>query len=220
MIKRLPKWVEIGGFSLTFTAGYVNAVGVLGFQYQAVSHLTGISTYLSIALAENQLQDMMHLITIALSFVAGAILSGAIIRSTALEHNSGYSLALVLESLLLFAAMKVLIQGNEIGHYFASAACGLQNAMTTTFSGAIVRTTHLSGIFTDLGVMLGLRLRGQKLDNRRILLYITLISGFLTGGMLGAYMFNYYQFKALFVPATLSALLAMTYGIFWMRQQG
>ncbi|MED5493455.1 MAG: DUF1275 family protein [Pseudomonadota bacterium] len=46
MISRLPSWVEAGAFSLALMAGVVNAVGLLGFSHQAVSHLTGTSTLL------------------------------------------------------------------------------------------------------------------------------------------------------------------------------
>ena len=50
MISRLPSWVEAGAFSLALMAGVVNAVGLLGFSHQAVSHLTGTSTLLGAAL--------------------------------------------------------------------------------------------------------------------------------------------------------------------------
>jgi uncharacterized membrane protein YoaK (UPF0700 family) len=89
--------------------------------------------------------------------------------------------------------------------------------MVTTYSGSIIRTTHLSGIFTDLGIMLGNRLRGIPLDGRRLLLFILLISGFICGGVTGTLLFRLLHFAALIAPASLAALLAM---IYWTYSRG
>ena len=66
----------------------------------------------------------------------------------------------------------LLSSGSFYGLLLASAACGLQNALATTYSGAIVRTTHVTGIFTDLGIMLGAIFRGQTLDYRKAKLFL------------------------------------------------
>ena len=52
MLTRLPRWVEVGAFLLAFLAGSVNAVGLLGFSHQSVSHLTGTTSLLGLALAD------------------------------------------------------------------------------------------------------------------------------------------------------------------------
>ncbi|WP_268885538.1 DUF1275 family protein [Alcanivorax sediminis] len=83
--------------------------------------------------------------------------------------------------------------------------------MVTTYSGSIIRTTHLSGIFTDLGIMLGNRLRGGTLDGRRLLLFLLLIGGFICGGVIGTLLFRGLHFVALMVPAALAATLAVVY---------
>ena len=211
MINKLPRWVEVGGFSLALNAGFINAVGLLGFKHQAVSHLTGTSTFLSLSLASQNMQEVLHLLLVMLSFVGGAAYSGIVIGNTALKLGRSYSVALITESLLLFVAMLYLNHGSSMGHFFASAACGLQNAMTSTYSGAIVRTTHVSGIFTDLGVALGLRFRGQKADGRKIVLYLTLIAGFVIGGIAGSVCFVHYRFSAMLVPCVVTALIAASY---------
>ncbi|HBC57103.1 MAG TPA: DUF1275 domain-containing protein, partial [Gammaproteobacteria bacterium] len=81
----------------------------------------------------------------------------------------------------------------------------------STYSGAIVRTTHVSGLFTDLGTMLGARLRGHRLDTRKVLLFVLLISGFILGGCVGAIGFQYLQFTALALPAFGALTLAVVY---------
>jgi uncharacterized membrane protein YoaK (UPF0700 family) len=214
MIDKLPKWVEAGGFFLALNAGFINAIGLLGFRHQAVSHLTGTSTFLSLEIYNGNSAEAIHLLLVITSFVIGAAFSGLVIGNTALQLGRRYSLALMIESLLLLAAFYFLNGGSNLGQLLASAACGLQNAMTSTYSGAVVRTTHVSGLFTDLGVALGLRLRGQRADRRRIILYLTLIAGFIAGGVVGSLCFAHYRFAAMLVPCLLAAAISISYFIY------
>ena len=214
VINKLPKWVEIGGFLLALNAGFVNAIGVLGFKHQAVSHLTGTSTFLSLALVNDDMREVLHLMLVMLSFVIGAAYSGLVIGNTALRLGRHYSVALITESILLLISLTFLNHGSLVGHFFASAACGLQNAMTSTYSGAVVRTTHVSGLFTDLGVALGLRIRGQQADARKIILYLTLIAGFLFGGIAGSIFFIHYHFSAMLVPSAITFVIGSAYWLY------
>src|SRR3546814_12229893 len=95
-------------------------------------------------------------------------------------------------------------------------ACGLQNAMATTYSGAIVRTTHLSGMFTDPGIMLGHALRGMPVARRRLALCVLSIRVFFIGGVLGAWLFARAGYGALSLPAVLTGITAL--GYFLSRQ--
>lgn len=211
MMTRLPRWVEVGGFWLACMAGATNAVGLLGFEHEAVSHLTGPSTLLGVALTEHAYVEAAHLVGIVLSFVLGAASAGAIVGRVALQLGRRYGYALLLEALLLVGAMAVLLQGSTVGHYLASAACGLQNGLVSSYSGTVVRTTHVTGMFTDLGTMVGAALRGQRANGRQALLYLLLIAGFLLGGLLGALLFARLRFLALLAPALGAVALAATY---------
>jgi uncharacterized membrane protein YoaK (UPF0700 family) len=211
---KLPRWVEIGGFWLAGIAGAVNAIGLLGFKHQAVSHLTGTSTLLGLSLVNLDVEESTHLFLVMLSFMLGAALSGALIDNAVLRLGRRYSVALLIEAALLLMAMVSLGRGSNSGHFFASAACGLQNGMVSTYSGATIRTTHVSGLFTDLGTMFGARLRGHPLDTRKALLYLLLIAGFICGGSIGAYSYQHLQFTALAIPAGAAVALAIVYGIY------
>lgn len=158
--------------------------------------------------------DTLHLIFILLSFIIGAALSGAFLPSGALKLSHNYSGLLLFEATLLASSVYFLSDSSMIGHYLASAACGLQNALATTYSGAVIRTTHVTGIFTDLGLMLGAKLRGESFDSRKARLFLLIISGFIFGGTLGAYSFHFYKFNALFIPATICLVLAVSYSVF------
>ena len=214
MISKLPRWVEYGSFLLALVAGLINAIGLLGFKHQSISHLSGTATLLGTGLVNSTFSDALYFALVLLSFLAGAVISGVFLRSGALRLGRNYSGLLFLEALLLLGAIYFLSKDSLSGHYLASAACGLQNALATTYSGAVIRTTHVTGIFTDLGIMLGAKLRGEPFDKRKALLFILIIVGFILGGTCGAYLFSLYHFNALFIPAAICTLLAVSYSIY------
>lgn len=218
MINRLPRWVEYGAFVLALVAGSVNAVGLLGFQHQAVSHVSGTATLLATQWADAPFAAL-HLAGVLISFMLGAALSGLLLQGNSLKLGRHYDSLLLLEALLLLGALYALNQGALYGHYLASAACGLQNALVTTYSGAVIRTTHLTGIVTDLGLMLGQSLKGRGLDRRKALLFVLLITGFLIGSMLGGYLFSRYAFYTLLMPAVICLILALSYRVYRHRRR-
>lgn len=219
MISKLPRWIWAGAWALAFVAGSVNAVGLLGFEHQAVTHLTGTTSLLAAALASLNGAKALHFAAIIGSFVAGTVLSGFIIQDSTLQLGRRYGVALILESVLLCIAVPLLKRSNIFGIYSASCACGLQNAMVSTYSGAVVRTTHLSGMFTDLGIFLGHALRGLPIDLRRLRLCVLIITGFLAGGVAGAVAFSHLSYSALFLPAALTAIASIAYGVHHLRHR-
>ena len=208
---QLPRWVWLGAGLLAGVAGMVNVVGYLGFEHQAVTHLTGTTTLLGSAIARGDLRAAMHLGGVALAFMAGAALSGMIIQDSTLRLGRRYGVTLALESVLLLAAIPLFKQQQIVGALLAAMACGVQNAMATTYSGAVIRTSHLSGMFTDLGIGLGHALRGMPLQRRRLLLCILIISSFFTGAVIGALLFVQMGYDALLVPAALTGVTGLGY---------
>jgi hypothetical protein len=118
--------------------------------------------------------------------------------------------SLHLASILLFMSVPLLWRNNDFGMYLAACACGLQNAMISTYSGAVVRTTHLSGMFTNLGIFL----RGLPVDARRLSLCVTVVSGFLCGRL--HFGFSITQ-RFTFPPLLQSASLA--YGFYRLHKK-
>jgi len=211
---RLPAWVWIGAVALSCVAGMVNVVGYLGFEHQAVSHLTGTTSLLGAALVERDWRAACHLWSVLIAFCAGATLSGLILQHDSLRLGRRYGVTLALEAALLTAAVPLFEGSHLAGALLAAMACGLQNAMVTTYSGALVRTTHLSGMFTDLGIGLGHLIRGRALPVRRLTLSGLIITGFLAGGMLGAWLFTRIAYHALLVPAALTGLTGIGYTLY------
>lgn len=210
----LPRWVWIGAFVLSCIGGMVNVVGYLGFEHQAITHLTGTTTLLGDALSEGAIGKSVHLGGVIVAFVLGAMLSGLIVQDSTLRLGRRYGVALATVSLLLFASIPMLERQWIAGAWTAAMACGLQNAMATTYSGAVIRTTHLSGMFTDLGIGIGHALRGLPLQTRRLRLSALIIAGFLAGAVLGAWLFRLWAYRALAVPAALTGTVGLAYAAY------
>jgi len=220
MISKLPRWVWSGAWALAFVGGFVNVVGLVGFERQAITHLTGTTSMLAASMAALDWGAVMHFSAIIGSFVAGTVLSGFLIQDSTLQLGRRYGVAMLIEALLLCAAVPLLEQGSLSGLHFACGACGLQNAMVSTYSGTVVRTTHVSGMFTDLGIFLGHSIRGLPVDGRRLRLCLIIISAFLCGGVAGAGAFRRFSYAALYIPGSLIAATAIVYGIYrlWRRR--
>jgi uncharacterized membrane protein YoaK (UPF0700 family) len=186
------------------TAGFINAIGFLGVHHHGLSHVTGQVTLVSITLADSHPAAAFKAVSVGLWFFGGAILSGVIVQRPELSRRGRrYGVAMVVEGVVLTVATWLLVRGNDQGEYLAAMACGLQNAMATSYSGAVLRTTHVTGIVTDLGILLGHLIRGEPVETRKLGLLAQLLFGFVTGGLGGAVTFHHLGPWSLSVPAVL-----------------
>ncbi|HWU74909.1 MAG TPA: YoaK family protein [Rhodanobacter sp.] len=214
VLRQLPGWAWFGGGVLAFIAGIVNAAGYLGFRHQAITNLTGSTTMLGASLGLGDRGEIVHWGLSIAAFVLGAVLSGMIVQQRTLKLGRPYGVALVLESILLFAAVPLLDAGNSAGIYLASIGIGLQNGMASTYSGMVFRTTHVSGMFTDLGIYMGQRLRGLQVDTLRIRVCVLIVTTFTLGGVAGAWLYGVMQERTLLVPAALTGICGAGYAVY------
>jgi uncharacterized membrane protein YoaK (UPF0700 family) len=217
VLRQLPRWAWIGGGALAFIAGMVNAAGYMGFRHQSITNLTGSTTLLGISLGTTDAGEASHWALSLLAFVLGAMLSGVLVQKSTLKLGRPYGVALMLESLLLFAAVPLLDREWSAGLWLASMACGLQNGMVSAYSGMVFRTTHVSGMFTDLGIYLGHRLRGLEVDTLRVRVCVLVIATFMLGGIAGAMLFGHLRERSLLIPATLTGLCGVLYSLYRQR---
>jgi uncharacterized membrane protein YoaK (UPF0700 family) len=219
MINRLPGWVWLGGGLLAAIAGMVNAVGLLGISHQGLTHMSGAATSLGVQLSGGHFADALGLVALLVAFVAGAVVSSVLVRDDHLQLGRRYGVALLAESLLLTVSVMLLVRGIAGGTLFIAAAAGLQNAMASTFSGAVVRTTHVTGIFTDIGIVIGQALRGAPMEKRKLTLLCTIGGGFVLGSGVGAWWFGRVGYHALWIPVALTALGGAAYIVYshWTR---
>lgn len=219
MYTKIPIWIAIGGFMLTLIAGIVNVTGIVSFQHQAVSHLTGTMSNLSISLFNQTNSITIHLAGIIFSFFIGAVISNLIIRDQHLIFGKRYGFAFMYESIFLFMGYLTAMKTNLISDYLISMACGLQNAMATTFSGAVLRTTHVTGIVTDLGIAVGSLIRGNKNVIKSLKIHLTLLSGFIIGSTLGAFLNSIIGFKTLLIPTIVLFVSGLSYTTYRLIKQ-
>jgi uncharacterized membrane protein YoaK (UPF0700 family) len=200
-----------GGFFLAMVAGQVNVISYAGVYSQTVSHLTGTVTHLSSELLKAKWISALQITLIIIHFLAGSAVSGFVTGIRSLRMGRRYGVLLMLEGFVLTLSMIYLQDGALYGEYLAAFACGLQNAMATSFSGAVLRTTHMTGIITDLGILIGHSLRHGNPDLQRFLIYISLLFGFITGGILGSLAYISIGILALLIPAGMTFTAGFIY---------
>lgn len=217
MLRRLPRWAWFGTGVLAFIAGQVNAVGYLGFRHESISNMTGNNSLLGIALGQANAGEALHWALAIAAFVFGNMLSGMIVQESTLKLGRRYGVALTLESILLFAAVPLLDGHESLGLYLASVGMGLQNGMVSAYSGAVIRTTHVTGIFTDMGIYLGHMLRGLPVDRLRLRVCVLVSSTFMLGGAAGAVLFQWLHQQSLLIPAVLTGTCGLGYNLYrWL----
>jgi uncharacterized membrane protein YoaK (UPF0700 family) len=212
-MKDTPTWVYVGGAALTMIAGCVNTVGLLGIHHQALCHMSGLMTMVGMDFGTGQSLLALHALAVVFAFFVGSMVSGFLIRQSTLQIGRRYGLVLAMESALLFMAAHFLRHGFRSGDYIAAMACGLQNAMASSYSGSVVRTTHVTGMVTDLGIACGQLLRGQVVEWARFRLYGVLLIGFVAGSYLGAVEFTRLGYDTLFYPATFAGVVGLFHAI-------
>ena len=209
MVKKIHNWVLAGAIFLSFSAGYINAIGL--FHQTPITHVTGSVSQVAINLENGQFVRALHFAAMIFAFFVGCVVSGFVVQDSVLKLGRRYGVVFLLEAFCLFVAVPFLNRGNNFGYYVTAFAFGLQNAMATTYSGALVRTTHLTGLVNDFGIAVGHLLRGLPVDWPRFKLYGLILSGFITGGVAGMAMATRFGFYAFYLPALLMAVQALLY---------
>lgn len=208
----------LGGFLLTLNAGFINVVALASSFHQPVTHLTGITSNLGMALVAQQ-PALAPLVATLVAYVAGSMISGLVIESTQLRFGRRYGFILMIEGGVLAAAVPLLASGRWVGLYLLALASGMQNGMVTTYSGAIVRTSHITGLLTDFGIYLGKWVMGRPREGWRGQMYVVLFLGFLLGGIIGTLAFEQLGLPALYLCAALTGVLGFGYWL-WRHRVG
>jgi uncharacterized membrane protein YoaK (UPF0700 family) len=214
------------GFVLAFVAGATNAGGFLAV-HQYTSHMTGIVS----AMADNIALGGYGLVATGAAglacFVAGAASSAVMINfARRRQMQSEYALPLLLEAFLLlcFGVLGAWMSGIDspfvpLTVMLLCFIMGLQNAVITKISHAEIRTTHITGVVTDIGIELGklcywnaARSAGQPrvlADRERLAVLAGLLLFFFVGGVLGALGFKHAGYLSTLPLAVMLIALAI-----------
>lgn len=202
--------VLLGGLALAAAAGFINTVVVL-LGTLPVTHLTGTVTRLSVDLGQGARADALFVGGLAGAFVLGSAVSGLIIGSSTLRLGRRYGVAVMVEAALIAAAAYTIRDSLTLGAMLAAGGAGLQNAMASSYRNLIVRTTHVTGLLTDLGFMAGQLLGGHKIALWRFALIGSLLIAFVVGGVAGVLAQDRLGSDALWIPAAGMAVGGMGY---------
>lgn len=218
--RHLPSWLF-----LACAAGAVNGFAFLTCE-QYVSHVTGTVT--RIGLEWPHVGLAVEYAFIAISFLLGAIASVIWIQARAYRGRRPrwatplFCVALILSGTGLAGHWGVLgLFGGQVAadpppFLLLSAlgfAMGLQNAAVASTTGLAVRTTHLTGPATDLGIHLGTACFATGEERRAAFQGAALRGGkilaFVIGAGLSVPLADRYGYLALLAPATLVSFAAV-----------
>jgi uncharacterized membrane protein YoaK (UPF0700 family) len=179
---------------LSFVAGLVNVTGFL-YIGQLTTNVTGhLALFMNDILRADFWRGFVYLFYI-ISFLAGSIFSGFIMDwNRRVGKENILQTPLIIESIILIGLPLICYYIFDLNPDLMACillfSMGMQNSYVTSLSGAIVRTTHLTGLFTDLGIEIS-QLFFVKLHpnthniKAMIRLRIRIISSFFIGGILG-----------------------------------
>lgn len=198
------------GLIMAGMAGYINSAMLIEFG-MPVSQMTGVTSRLSDALVHFDWESLLGASMILLGFLFGAFLSGLIIGKKQYYHTPHYGYALLLNSALLGLATLFSFIQSELSVLLSAMACGLQNALVASYRGQQLRTTHMTGTVTDLGVHLAHKLKTRQPWPWQANLLVVLLGSFLIGGILGIYAYRGFPNWSLILPCLINLLLALLY---------
>ena len=211
---------------LAFVAGAANAGGFLA-THQYTSHMSGIVSTVADNIALTRIAVIAAGVSAVAAFVAGAMVCAIVINWGGRSNlQSKYALPLGLEAVLLTIFG---MRGNDLEHHeilsipvTVALLCfvmGLQNAMITKVSKAEIRTTHVTGMITDIGIELGKlvyvnwsksehAVQPVVADRTKIGVLTTLVLSFFVGGVSGAFGFRQIGFQFAFPLASMLLVAA------------
>ncbi|MFP5466438.1 MAG: YoaK family protein [Gammaproteobacteria bacterium] len=223
-LQRTPQTDLRLGSVLAFVAGAANAGGFLAVG-QYTSHMTGILSSLADNLVLGQFMLAGAGLASVLAFLMGAMSTAWIVNwGMRLQLRSAYGLPLLIEAALLLifglfgAAMSLWhTLFLPVTVVLLCYIMGLQNAVITKISQARIRTTHVTGLVTDLGIELGKLLYVNRhpdikpvlADRERLRVHAQLVGCFLVGGVAGALGFKYLGYVSTVPLAALLLLLVL-----------
>lgn len=210
---------------LSLAAGFVNAAGLLAFAV-LTTNVTGHAALLAIELEAGSFDAVFTFLQWLLLFLAGATFSSWYIGWKGKHKRYVYTVPLLIEFFILCSVAmygwwktKITIPIESIAGSVLFAM-GMQNALVTVISRSVVRTTHLTGMLTDLGIALSevmhVHFKLNRALRQRLTLRANIILFFLIGGVVGAFSFHSLAYPSFFIPSGI-VMMIIFYDAFMAR---
>ncbi len=197
---------------LSFVAGVVNVAGFLAVQ-RLTTNVTGhFAFFVDEVFQLNLWQGFIYFLYIFFFFLGSFLSNISVEIVSKINDRLIYTIPIIIESIILFSVavfgQRLIAESPNLLAFALLFAMGLQNSLVTTISNATVRTTHLTGLFTDLGIELS-QLFFYKLKEQKEKLYasiklrLTIISFFFFGGLFGGIFYSAIQLYVLAIAGTI-----------------
>lgn len=204
---------------LSFVAGLVNVAGFLAVATLTTNVTGHFAFFVDEVLKLNFWQGFIYFLYI-FSFFFGSFFSSFLVEFISRRNaNYVYIVPTSIESLILFLIAflekRFIAENSDFIACSLLFAMGLQNSLVTRISNATVRTTHLTGLFTDLGIELSQLLFYREKDTRNNLissvkLRLTIIGFFFIGGVIGGVFYSSLGLRILFL-GTIILVMGIVY---------
>lgn len=205
--------------NLSFVAGIVNVVGVLSLA-TLTTNVTGHFAFFAEEILKKDYSKAISFLFFILFFLAGAFFSNFIVEISLRKNiKSAHAIPMFFEigilSFLVLSHHWFLIENPQYIAYILLFAMGLQNALVTQISQSTVRTTHLTGLFTDLGIELSQLFFYKKTPiykvlKRNISLRLSIILFFFLGCALGGFLYKFLELNTLLI-----AVFALSFALYF-----
>jgi uncharacterized membrane protein YoaK (UPF0700 family) len=204
------KFIVMALCLLNGNAGYINGITLFHAMNFPVSHVTGTATSITVQLATGDYVRMWYGIVVVLSFGVGSVVAGLIVPIESFNMNRSYGRLLIAQASSIFAAfwLEQVFPNDPWFLFLCALTCGMQNAMTTRYSGKVIRTTHLTGCLTDMGIIVAHCLRG-KTDEVWLLQILSLQFFFYMVGSYVATQIEFVTSYALLLPIAVYAIVGV-----------
>lgn len=206
-IQQSSIWVYLAAILLPFNGGFINAATLISFLHNSVGYVTGNIAFAGTYFAVKDYSMFFGMLALILCFIFGAFISGLMIKSESFHKDYRYELNLMIQMTLVLVSIGLLHYQIKYSEFLLSTTLGLQNAMTTHYGTALIRTTHMTGTATDLGVLIAHWFKGKPIQLWKLTLYSTLILFFLMGSIIGALVFSKFQAYGLFVSVGIYSIM-------------
>ena len=206
------------GGSTAFVAGMVNVVSVIAF-FAFSSNVTGHWTILTEELIKGHWYQVFVVFGWLFLFFFGAFLSNFLVNyikkySTLLAHSIPISLELVILVIIGYYGHNHYVESLEETVILVAGlifSMGLQNGLVATISNGLVKTTHLTGLTTDLGIGISMYTKSENRKDKKLLerlrLHIAILVFYFAGGFFGGLIFGYIGFQVYYIIASVLGLV-------------
>lgn len=195
---------------LSFIGGYVDVYGLMTVAFP-LTHFTGSVAKLAMEGPYITLDKEVFQLAVALFFFTiGNILAGLFIGERNFSFRKRYGMILISLGTLILIIFQ-MAHGDKSFAYLLSIAIGMQNGLFITYKGILVRTSHLTGTVSDLGVYIGYLLRGKKVDYWKIFYYTVSLISFFCGGVISKMMYDIYERQSVYAVSLGYWLIGFSY---------